>query len=220
VIALRSFLLHIEEVMKISRNLCLAGALALPIAAGIAGNTLAAFAQAADVSTKAPAVVYIIRHAEKPAGNDKDPNLTPIGYKRADALPSLFLVPQGSSQPPRLLHPDVIFATDTSKHSNRPIETITPTARALHEPINHDYASDDAVPLAKEVLGGRYAGKVVLICWHHGEIPHVAQALGVTDAPTKWNDAVFDQIWKIQWVDGKAQLTTMPEELLPGDSTQ
>jgi hypothetical protein len=204
--------------MKISRNVFLLCALALPVTAGIAGNTLAAFAQDADVSAKAPAVVYVIRHAEKPAGDDKDPNLTPQGYKRADLIPTLFIAKDGSS--PRLQRPDFIFAADTSKHSDRPIETITPTARALNLPLNHDYEDTENAEISKSLLSGKYAGKVVLICWRHGEIPALAAALGVAGAPAKWDPDVFDQIWEIQWVGGKAQLTTMPEELLPGDSTK
>jgi hypothetical protein len=204
--------------MKITRNAFLLCALALPITAGIAGNTIVAFAQDADVSAKAPTVIYVLRHAEKLPGDEtKDPNLTPTGYKRAGLIPTLFIAKNGT---PRLLHPDFIFAADTSKHSNRPIETITPTARALNLPLNHDFQDKDTAEISKELLSGKYAGKVVVICWRHSEIPALAAALGVADAPAKWDPDVFDQIWEIQWVGGKAQLTTMPEELLPGDATK
>jgi hypothetical protein len=170
-----------------------------------------ALAQTTDAASKAPAVIFLMRHAEKPLTEDKDPNLSPQGFKRAQALPSLFL--NGT-----LARPGAIFATAPSKHSNRPIETVTPLAQALHLRINNDYEDIEASPLAKHVLGGKYAGKVVVIAWHHGEIPNVARALGVTDAPKKWDADIFDQIWKIQYVDGKAEMTVIHEHLLPGDS--
>jgi hypothetical protein len=172
-----------------------------------------------DLQAKAPAIVFIIRHAEKPT-DDKVSDLAPQGFKRAAALPYLFLPIPGSSAPPRLPKPDALFATDVSKHSNRPIETITPLSQALHLQINHDYADRETAAVAKDVLSGKFAGKVVLICWHHGEIPHLAEAFGVVNPPKPWNDTVFDQIWKIQWVDGQARLTTLPQELLKGDSTR
>lgn len=184
-------------------------------------TTLAAqqSASADDLQSKAPAMVFIIRHAEKPM-DDKDPNLTPLGFKRAQALPSLFLPTPGSSTLPRLPRPNFLFASEVSKHSNRPIETITPLSQAIRVRINHDFSDLDFNALAKEVLSGKYAGKVVLICWHHGEIPHLAQAFGVADAPHKWNETVFDQIWMLEWVDGKVQFSTLPEHLLSGDSAQ
>ena len=176
-------------------------------------------AQTAEASSKYPAVVFIIRHAEKPLGDEKLSDLAPMGFKRAQALPSLFLQQPGSSKLPRLPRPNFIFATDTSKHSNRPIETVTPLSQALRLPIDHDYADAEVTAVANEVLGGKYAGKVVLICWHHGEIPRLAQAFGITDAPKKWDEAVFDKIRMIEWVDGKAQFSVLPQNLLPGDST-
>jgi hypothetical protein len=168
-------------------------------------------AQPAVDAGKAPAVIFLMRHAEKPIGEGKDPNLSPQGFQRAQALPSLFV--HGP-----LPRPDAIFATAPSKGSNRPAETIAPLAKALDLKINMDYEDIEAGPLAKRILSGKYAGKVVVIAWHHGEIPNVARALGVTDPPKKWNPDVFDQIWKIQYVDGNAQLTVIPEHLLPGDS--
>jgi hypothetical protein len=172
----------------------------------------------ADKPSTYPAMVFIIRHAEKPMG--KDQNLSPIGFRRAQLLPSLFLPQPGSTKHPRLPRPDALFATAPSKGSVRPIETITPLAQALHLRINEDFSDDDAYPLAKQVLSGKYAGKVVLIAWHHGEIPHLAEAFGVHGAPHHWDETVFDQIWMLEWVDGQIQFTTIPEELLPGDSTQ
>jgi hypothetical protein len=174
---------------------------------------------AGDVQSKAPAVVFIIRHAEKPM-DDKDAHLAPQGFKRAQALPALFLQQPGSSALPRLPRPAVLFASETAKHSDRPIETITPLSQALHLKINHTFEDRETTGVANEVLSGKYAGKVVLICWHHGEIPHLAKALGAGDAPKKWDDTVFDQIWMFEWVDGKVQFSTLPERLLPGDSSK
>jgi hypothetical protein len=167
--------------------------------------------QSVDVASKAPAVILLMRHAEKPLTDPKDPNLSPEGFKRAQALPKLFL--DGT-----LPKPDFLFASAPSKHSNRPAETIAPLAQALNLKINNDYEDIEADPLAKKILGGKYAGKVVVIVWHHGEIPNVARALGVTDAPKKWDTDVFDQIWKIQYVEGKAEMTVFHEQLMPGDS--
>ena len=172
----------------------------------------------AQTASKTPAVVYIIRHGEKPPAEDKSPDLAPKGRERANALPSLF--EQSGSSSPRLQRPDALFATAAGKHSNREVETLEPLSQALHLSINHDFANSDTAGLASEVLSGKYQGKVVLICWHHGELPGVAAALGATNAPAKWQDTVFDQIVKIQWVDGKATLTLLPEALLPGDATK
>jgi len=178
--------------------------------AGPAGRTQ-------DVGATAPKVIYIMRHAEKPLAEGKNPDLAMEGFKRAQALPYLFVAMPGRTVLPPLLRPDFIFASAPSKNSNRPIETVTPLAKLLHERIDADYQEIEAGPLAKQVLGGKYAGKVVLICWHHGEIPHVAQALGVHGAPKKWDPDVFDQIWKIEYVDGQAQMSIVQEHLLPGD---
>jgi hypothetical protein len=111
-----------------------------------------------------------------------------------------------------------LFAAAPSKHSNRPIETITPLSQALKLRINTSYEDRETTPVANEILSGKYAGKVVLISWHHGEIPHLAKALGADDAPKRWDDTVFDQVWMLEWVDGKPQFSTIPERLLPGDS--
>ena len=198
--------------MKISRY-------AFLLSLGSVIASLTATGAPAQTPSKTPAVVYIIRHGEKPSAEDKSPDLAPAGRQRANALPSLF-VQQPGSPSPRLQRPDVLFATAASKHSNREVETLEPLSQALHLSISHDFANSDTAGLASEVLSGKYQGKVVLICWHHGELPSVATALGVTNVPAKWKDTAFDQVWKIQWIDGKATLTTLPEQLLPGDATQ
>jgi len=190
-----------------------------PVTVASAPRLPAPVTQDTAVASKAPAIVFIIRHAEKPM-DDKAADLAPIGFRRAAAIPSLFLQQPGSAHLPRLPRPDALFATAPSKHSNRPIETITPLSQALHLRINEDFADREVAAVSSEVLSGKYAGKVVLICWHHGEIPHLAEAFGITDAPKKWDDTVFDQIWMIEWVNGQPQLTKLPEQLLPGDSTK
>lgn len=197
--------------MKIAQYALLLAGLAAPIL------PLRANGQDAAPQSKTPAVVFIIRHAEKPVGEDKSPDLSPVGFTRARALPSLFVAAPGSGKLPRFPRPDFLFASAPSKGSNRPLETITPLAQALNLRVNADYADLETAQIAKRILSGAYAGKFVLICWHHGEIPALAKAFGVAHVPHAWDPDVFDQIWEIQWMDGQPQMVVLPQRLLPDD---
>ncbi len=192
-----------------------------------------------------PGQVLIIRHGEKVGDPKKDDDggrhLSIRGSARAAALPSLFAGPlpqlsckfhtkagtfvgeyrdiplKGSA--PRFTAPNFIFATESSKHSKRPVETVTPLATALTLPINDRFTDDDAdiKKMTNAILNEiGFAGKVVLICWHHGRIPDVAKALGITKPP-KWDGKVFDRVWQITFPRGKASLTDLPQELMYGD---
>ena len=193
-----------------------------------------------------PKQVLIIRHGEKVGDPKKDDdggrNLSVRGSARAAALPALFVpaMPQsacrlhqktgefaGSYQEiplkgkvPRFATPNFIFATERSKHSKRPIETVTPLSIALALPVDDHFNDDDAE--IKKMTGAilhdvTYAGKIVLICWHHGKIPDIAKALGIAKPP-KWDGKVFDRVWQITFPKGKATLADLPQMLLYGDS--
>lgn len=82
---------------------------------------------------RGPVTIMLIRHAEDIGVSGVD--LSPRGYKRAEALPGLF-----SSRLPK---PDVIIATHASKASNRPIETVEPLSRQLHVPIEDQFRDND-----------------------------------------------------------------------------
>lgn len=167
---------------------------------------------------KPPATVYLIRHAEKPAGKE-DINLTPVGFKRAGLIPLLFNPPAASGRV-ALPKPDAIFATHRSKHSDRPYETVAPLGQALNLPVNHEYLEEDYPALARLLLSGQYAGKVVLVAWHHGVLPQFAKEFGVTPPYTPWPDTQFDRIWRIDWPAGGGApvITDIPQFILPGDS--
>ncbi len=195
-----------------------------------------------------PEQVLIIRHGEKVGDPKKDDDggrhLLIQGSARAAGLPLLFVAAQpqltcalhhgaqdfiGSyRQIPtkgtasRFPTPNFIFATARSKHSKRPIETITPLATALNLPINDRFADKDKdiKKMAAAILNEMaFAGKIVLVCWHHGKIPDVAKALGVLKPP-KWDGKVFDRVWQITYAHGKASLQDLPQQLLFGDSAK
>jgi len=168
---------------------------------------------APDTRPRGPHLVLIIRHAEKPddTGGEKDPNLSARGYERAAALATVI--------PEHFPRPDCLIATKRSKGSNRPVETITPLAKALHVEIESSLNDAEVDQLAHELLTDpKYAGKTVLIAWHHGKIPALAKDLGVTAVPDKWNSEVFDRVWEISF-DGDAVVwKDVPQKALPGDS--
>src|SRR4051812_32713960 len=126
--------------------------------------------QAREKNAALPHQVLIIRHAEKPSERDESVHLSPTGRERAGTLHRLFQESRkGRAHFPA---PDVIFAARDSRHSHRSTETVTPLANKLKLTINSNYPEADFARLAHEVLqSGKYAGKTVLICWHHGTAP-------------------------------------------------
>jgi phosphohistidine phosphatase SixA len=192
--------------MRRSRNLL------VPILIAFLSASAPNLISAPTTAPAGPRIVLIIRHAEKPSPTEgeKDPDLTKAGYARADALAHVI--------PDAFPRPDFLFASKRSKNSNRPVETIIPLSKALQEEIVTDFKDDDYPALAKTILTDeKYAGKVVLISWHHGKIPQLAKALGVKDAPQKWDANVFDRVWEINYDHGTANFENLPQKAMPGD---
>jgi phosphohistidine phosphatase SixA len=158
--------------------------------------------------------VLLIRHAEKPT-DDKDRTLAVPGQERAQAYVVYFQSYPSVSQPLRL---DYVFAAQDSPASQRPRLTVTPLAQALYLAINVDYPEKDVAGAAKAILA--LDGANVLVCWHHGEILALAQALGApaSTLPSKWPGHVFGWLLQLSF-DSKGKLTvsTSNQELMYGD---
>jgi phosphohistidine phosphatase SixA len=166
----------------------------------------------ADTASTRPAAIYIIRHAEKPEGKE-DPDLTPKGYDRANALVQVI--------PNNFCIPDFIFAAAPSAHSNRPIETVTPLSKALGIKILDPYGDKDYTSLVHDLMTDpKYIGKTILICWHHSEIPYLAQALGATGVPPAWPDNTFDRVWVLKYSGDSVSFQDLPQRALASDSRE
>jgi hypothetical protein len=173
----------------------------------IALFSVAATAAPAHSPEPRPAQIILIRHAEKPL-DAKNPHLSPSGIKRAERL-----VPFITTDPrmTRFGLPVAVFATRTTKDDNgqRTQETVAPLARTLKLPVQAPFLGKDYAALAKQILKtSAYAGKTVLICWNHEEIPQLAAALGIKPKPPKWKASVFDGVYIISYQGGKAVLST------------
>jgi len=133
--------------------------------------------------------------------------------------------------------PDFLFATQQASNtsSNRPAETITPLREALQSyynpniSINQNFNNDPndtkhGVPaLATEITGHpeTYGGKIILIAWHHGQIPNLAIDFQVPQSQlpfTQWPSDRFDIVFLIGWENGQAFLKTDFELLMYGDT--
>src|SRR5258706_3366813 len=116
--------------------------------------------------------ILLMRHAEK-TGDPLDPHLSPEGSSRAaklaDYIPATFGVRQ------------FLIAPSIAKHSSRPIETIERLSVKIGVAIDSTFADQDYGAVARQLLSEpRYAdaGTLVVVCWHHGNIPSLARVLG------------------------------------------
>jgi hypothetical protein len=168
-----------------------------------------------------PGKILIVRHGEKPGDPGVDApsdgtGLSTRGYERAGALAPWLVATFGK--------PDFLFATKLSPHSNRPVETITPLSGATELKINSDYADDEYDKLASKLASDdKYAGKLVLICWHHGKIPQLATSLGGTPPQSHWPTQIFDRVWVLDGAKGSSgqiPVQNLPQRLLYGDDAQ
>ena len=152
--------------------------------------------------------ILLMRHAEK-TGDPMDPHLSREGVARAaklaDYIPATFGTPQ------------FLIATSISKHSTRPIETIQPLSEKIGVPIDATYADQDYGALAHQLISDpRYAiaGTLIVVCWHHGNIPSMAHALGAKPGsyPDPWDRDVFNQILSLTYSgNGEPEVATLTE---------
>jgi hypothetical protein len=143
-----------------------------------------------------PNSILVMRHAEK-SDDPNDPDLTPTGLQRAGELATFI--------PQKFGKPDYLFAASISRHSARPYETVKPLSKATGVPIDATYADQDYGALAEALLdGAKFQAKLVVVCWHHGNIPNLLHALKAPDGqyPDPWNRTVFNLILQATFSQG------------------
>jgi hypothetical protein len=176
-------------------------------------------------------VVMIIRHGEKPGekktgdesgiddnGNPDDSSLTPTGWRRAQGLVNVFAPPSGQPRP-GLARPVAIFSAgeNDAGEGQRTRETVAPLAKKLGIQVDSSFGKGEEQQLIEKVTS---QPGPTLICWQHGEIPAIAEALGnVTPTPpSKWPDSVYDVIWTMTKTSDGWAFAQQPEKVLPDDS--
>ena len=184
----------------------------------------AAFAHASEnekSSALKNALVLIIRHAEKPESGS---GLSTNGQARAKAYVNYFknFTNTIDSQPLKI---NYIFAAADSKESHRPRLTIAPTSQALGLAIDSRFKDKNFQGLANEIRAQPH-GRIILIAWHHGEIPSLVHALGGDPATVipkaKWPEDVFGWVIELRY-DACGRLVEtkrINEKLLPDDLNQ
>lgn len=183
----------------------------------IYGSALLAVADAQEGPKNS--VVLIIRHAENPANGH---GLSPRGEERAKAYKNYF---QNFTVDGKRREPEAVLVAADSKQSHRPRLTVERFAKAANLPIDNRFANRQPADLVAE-LRANYQGKVILVCWHHGQIPALLRALGAapeTLLPNgKWPRDVYDWVIMASFdengrviPDGTKRIS---EHLLQGDS--
>jgi len=164
-------------------------------------------------------VVLIIRHAEDA---DSGPGISPRGQQRAEAYKNYFL---NFSVDSKHLEPNVIFAAKSSHKSHRPWLTVEPFAKTANLNIDTRFGNNQSAELANE-LRANEAGKVILICWRHGNIPALLRALGAKPKKFlpngKWPGSIYNWVILLSFdADGHlipSSSRQIAEHLIPGDS--
>jgi hypothetical protein len=81
-------------------------------------------------------------------------------------------------------------------------------------PIDSTFADQDYGALAQALLAAPgYAGKRIVVCWHHGNIPSLMHALGCAAGgyADPWPGDVFNRILKLEPANGAVAVTTITE---------
>jgi hypothetical protein len=173
----------------------------------------------------APAQVILIRHAEKPEYGNQ---LSERGFRRAEALVRFFL---NEAAVTRYGAPAAIYAA-APKHEDssiRSIQTVQPLAGALGQEPIVKFTRGQARKLAADIMENpAYDGRMVLVCWQHGNIYDIALELAqyngspqsaLAALPGEWPDGVYDRVWLLDFNRGElTDFSDIPQNLLPGDS--
>jgi broad specificity phosphatase PhoE len=127
-------------------------------------------------------VVFIVRHAEKTTGGGNDPELSPAGHKRADALGRILQDSQITA----------IFVTEFKRTQ----ETAAPTAKETHITPTIVPSAD----IAGLALKLRAMNANALVVGHGNTIPDLMKALGIA-MPINIPDADYTEIFVVSLSD-------------------
>jgi broad specificity phosphatase PhoE len=123
-----------------------------------------------------PALVILVRHAERAAAPADDPPLTPAGEGRAQALAEVLA--------------DTRIDAIVSTPYRRTRATAAPTAAGRHiDPVIVDASGDTAADVAAvaAAVRARPAGEAVLVVGHSNTVPAIIGALGGPTLPALCN---------------------------------
>lgn len=159
-----------------------------------------------------PREIIIVRHAEGWPQTEAGPFLSPKGQVRAMRFVSYYLK--------HFQKPDYIFTTNpvnpvhdaSGGVSLREIQTMAPLANQLAYrnsngySIQRPYFDKEYDKLADLLLHDKtYDNKIILICWHHGHINDLSQALGVPLYDLKtWESDVYDRVYVLKYNEWNA----------------
>lgn len=160
-----------------------------------------------------PKNIIITRHADRPLA---DNCLSLQGLERSAALAYYFAGTPLYNNPP-ISH---VFAEFKGKESVsiRSIQTCASIAAHLKLSLNTNYNQKQTDEFAKEILTNpKYNGSSILICWNHGGINPLVQALGGED-PGKWKSDIFDQVYILTYEgEAKPKFQKILQKLMFGD---
>lgn len=189
--------------------------------------------------------ILLVRHGEKPGDPAMDaaadgPGLSPEGQARAQAYVGYFddfqaSSPDGSQS--KTAKPQWVFATaDNPGTSYRPRLTVSPFADAALVPFSCCLSDKRYGDLVTQLYADKtYDDTSILICWHHGKIIDLANALLSNNGgapmpllstascwPSKWPPEVFGWLLQICF-DGHgmpdvAWVRCINEKLMPDDT--
>ena len=163
-----------------------------------------------------PAQVLLIRHGEKPPqGNE----LSEQGWKRAEALPSLF---KNRDEFMKYGAPIALYAQKPfADGSVRALQTLLYVSREFQVQTQTPYLRDETKALVQQIKNDRSLdGRMVVICWEHKVLKDIAKAFGVAHPP-EWPGTRYDRVWSLGFsFDGQLNsFENLPQRLLPTDDS-
>ncbi|CAH0056371.1 unnamed protein product [Clonostachys solani] len=132
--------------------------------------------------------LYMIRHGEKP--DDGSVGLSPEGEQRAQCLRTVF----GSSSQYNIGYVIAQEYKESGKRK-RPYDTVAPVAGDLGLEVDTSCDRDDSKCVKKLIKNYEGDGNI-LLCWQHGQMNNILEALGAEDIENYPEDR-YDVIWTV-----------------------
>ena len=136
------------------------------------------------VKDTAVTIVYVVRHAEKNTTDpgEKDPDLSLLGYQRAEALKERLASVRLSA----------VFVTPYRRNRL----TLTPLAKARNLDLQ-TYEAHGYTGLVKVIMGS-YRGKTVVVAGHSNSVLEIIESFGIERPLPSLSEKDYDYIFMIR----------------------